>query len=188
MMKRALYIGRFQLFHKGHFDVIKFIEAAGDIDEIVLAVGSSQYSHKNKSPAAAWAANPFTYEERKEMVENSLEGQLVKPIGIFPVPDYHDYPRWFQHIKDNLPEFHCLYTVDKKEREFFEGRGYEVRDFPRKANYHASILRERMYKGQEYKSALTEGTLKVIEKINGEERVKMLFAKDIAESLIQNKG
>ncbi len=41
-MKRALYIGRFQLFHKGHLDVIKFIDAATDIDEIVLAVGSLQ--------------------------------------------------------------------------------------------------------------------------------------------------
>ena len=182
-MRRALYIGRFQLFHKGHLDVIKFIDSVADIDEIVLAVGSSQYNHENKSPEAPWAVNPFTYEERREMIENSLEGELKKPFRVYPVPDYHNYPRWYQHIIDNLPEFACLYTVDREEKEFFEARGHEVRDFPKQFDYHAGILRERMYKGQEYRYALTPSTIKIIERINGEERVKELFARDIAESL-----
>jgi len=180
----ALYIGRFQLFHLGHLDVVKFIDSAEDISKIVLAIGSSQFSHENKSPKWPWANNPFTYEERKEMVEKSLSGEITKPFEIHPVPDYFNYPKWFGHIVDNLPEFDCLFTSDKTEKEYFESKGHEVRNFPRQKSYHAAILRERIYKGDSsYREALTHGTMEVFDRIGGEERIKKLFARDIAEKL-----
>ena len=183
-MKTALYIGRFQLFHLGHLDVVKFIDAEPDISKILIAIGSSQFSYQNKSPKWPWANNPFTYEERKLMVEKSLEGEIAKPIEIQPVPDYFNYPKWFSHIVDNLPKFECLYTVDKAEKEYFEKNGYEVRVFPRQRNYHAAILREKICKGDKvYREALTKGTLDLLDSVHGEERIKMLFARDISEKL-----
>ncbi len=182
-MRRALYIGRFQLFHKGHLDVVQHIDQASDIEEIIFAIGSSQYDHTNKNPYWPWANNPFTYEEREQIVTRSIDGVVTKPYQIHPVPDYHNYPRWFQHIKDNLPDFAVLYTSDAKEKEFFTEKGYEVRPIPIKHPYHAQILRERIYKGMEYESALTQGTLDVMEEVGGVRRIKMLFARDIAESI-----
>ena len=180
-MKTALYIGRFQLFHRGHLDVIQHIGQAEDIEEIVLAIGSSQYNHQNKSPVAPWAVNPFTYEERKEMLEKSLDVQ--KPFSIHSLPDYHNYPKWFQHIAEQLPKSDIIYTVSKQEKDFFEEQGMEVRDFPVRFDYHAGVLRERIYKAEEYREALPPGTIEVVDRIHAEDRIKDLFAKDIAESI-----
>ena len=180
-MKRALYVGRFQFFHNGHFDVVKFIDGAPDIEEIVIAIGSSQFDHTKKSPKWPWANNPFSYKERKEMLEKSLDGQIEKPVLIHPVPDYFDYPKWFGHIQEHLPKTQVLYTSERAEKEFFSARGYEVRDFPREHDYHAAILRERVYKGEEYREAIVDGCLEVFDRIGGEERIKELFARDIAD-------
>ena len=187
-MKTALYIGRFQLFHKGHLEVLEHITETDDISDVILGVGSSQYDHTNKSPEIPWAVNPFTCEERKQMIEASLNGQLQKPYQVEPIPDYHNCPKWIAHIKEHLPEFHVYYTVSQDEKALFEEHGYEVRDFPRnmkddKGLVHAGIIRERMAKGEEYKSGLTPGTIQVLEDINAEERMKDLFARDFAESL-----
>jgi nicotinamide-nucleotide adenylyltransferase len=182
-MKRALYVGRFQLFHKGHLDVIQHIDKAKDITEIIIAVGSSQYNHTNKSPVAPWAVNPFTYEERERMINYSLEGKIEKPYLIIPIPDFHDWPKWKKYVCDTVPKFDVLYTVSEREKKEFEEIGYEARGFPRKHEYHAGIVRERICKGAEWKDALADGTIKVVEEIGGIERIKNLFAMDFAEKL-----
>ena len=56
---RALFIGRFQPFHKGHLKIIQ--QASETYDQILVGIGSSQYSHT--------VDNPFTAEERTEMIE-----------------------------------------------------------------------------------------------------------------------
>ena len=50
----ALYLGRFQIFHKGHLEYAKFIDADPDVGEIVITVGSAQYSRLNKHPDLPW--------------------------------------------------------------------------------------------------------------------------------------
>jgi nicotinamide-nucleotide adenylyltransferase len=185
--KTALYIGRFQPFHKGHLDVVKFIAGTEDISKIIIAIGSSQFDYMHKSPKWPRANNPFTYEERKEIIEKCIAGEIQKPYEIHALPDYFDYPKWYQHIVDKLPKFDCLYTTDRTEKAFFEGKSYEVRGFPLKYNYHAQLLRERMFKGQEYRQDLPAGTLEVFDRIEGEKRVKELFALDLADRLRQMK-
>ncbi|HDH28034.1 MAG TPA: nicotinamide-nucleotide adenylyltransferase, partial [Euryarchaeota archaeon] len=51
---RALLIGRFQPFHKGHLAVIKKI--LSEADELIIVVGSSQ--HRGA------VENPFSADER----------------------------------------------------------------------------------------------------------------------------
>ena len=51
---KALYIGRFQPFHKGHLKILQ--KLAKKYDEIIIGIGSSQYSNTLE--------NPFTSEER----------------------------------------------------------------------------------------------------------------------------
>jgi nicotinamide-nucleotide adenylyltransferase len=181
-VKRALYIGRFQIVHHGHLDVVRHIDAAPDIDEILIAVGSTQYDHSKKSPVAPWSFNPFAYEERREMLERSLAGVPAKPCSIHPVPDYHDYPKWYQHIVDHLPVFECLYTSDLREKDFFSEKGKEVRRFPRVRSFHAGSIRDALARGGEYRSAVPDGALVVLDRIDAAERLRALYARDRAES------
>lgn len=63
---RAVYIGRFQPFHNSHLEVVKRgLEIA---DELIIVVGSIN--------AAPNIKNPWTFEERREMILSSLEGGL----------------------------------------------------------------------------------------------------------------
>ncbi|MBI3267538.1 MAG: adenylyltransferase/cytidyltransferase family protein [Planctomycetes bacterium] len=178
--RRALYIGRFQLFHIGHLDVLRQIDAAPDIDEILIALGSPQYDHRTKSPEAPWSVNPFTVEERLEMIAGALHGQLRKPYGIHPIPDFHDYERWHAHIVERLPAFVVLYSSDSRERAFFAARGTEARTFERRFSFHAGKLRERIREGAEYRSALPPATLAVLDRIGAADRMKELHARDLA--------
>jgi nicotinamide-nucleotide adenylyltransferase len=177
--RRALYIGRFQPFHVGHLDVLQQIAGAADVDEIVLAVGSSQYDHLHKSPAAPWAVNPFTYEERRQAIEASLAGALPKPCLVCPLPDYHDWEKWYQHIVERLPEVACLYTCDDEERRFFAARGKEVRGFDRRFTFHAGTLRRKMADGdQSYRPCLPAATLDALDRMGAAERVRELLRRD----------
>jgi nicotinamide-nucleotide adenylyltransferase len=61
MVYRGLYVGRFQPFHLGHLDAIKY--TLKEVDELVIVIGSAQYSHN--------ANNPFTAGERLVMVRQA---------------------------------------------------------------------------------------------------------------------
>jgi len=50
MVRRGLFVGRFQPFHKGHLKAMKDI--LEKVDELVIVVGSSQYSHTMDNPLA----------------------------------------------------------------------------------------------------------------------------------------
>ena len=59
MNKKALFIGRFQPFHKGHLHALEGILADGY--EVIMALGSTQESHT--------LMNPLTVEERKDIIK-----------------------------------------------------------------------------------------------------------------------
>ncbi len=55
---RAVFVGRFQPYHKGHHEAVKYI--LGKYSELVIVVGSAQENY-------TWE-NPFTAGERVEMI------------------------------------------------------------------------------------------------------------------------
>ena len=63
--KKILFIGRFQPFHKGHLGTLEKIAKVEDVGEIVIGIGSSDQSFTSY--------NPFTVEEREEMIRSSLD-------------------------------------------------------------------------------------------------------------------
>ena len=71
--KRAVYVGRFQIFHSGHQAVAEYIASQEDTGTLVVAIGSVQYSRHHKHPHSPWLQNPFTYDERKGMIASSLD-------------------------------------------------------------------------------------------------------------------
>ena len=178
-MLTALYIGRFQPFHKGHLDVVQHIESSLDIEKIIIAIGSSQYNYLNKSPTAKWTSNPFTFEERREMIQKSIDGVIKKPVEIVALSDLHNYKKWFANIDETI-EFDVLYTSNRGERECFESHDYEVRGFPKYYDFRATDVRHNMGTGKPYKYALPFGTIEVVDRIRGEERIKELMMMDIA--------
>lgn len=171
---RALYVGRFQVFHNGHLSYAKFIDQDPEVGEIYIAVGSAQYSRFNKNPHLPWILNPFTFEERKSMLEMSLEGELEKPITVVPVDDLHDCPRWFQLI-DRLTEPDIIYTNSRKEIELFARHDIAVRPVHVSGGYHAQVVREMIMHGEAYHKYCPEGTVRWIERFGIEQVLREFY-------------
>lgn len=99
-MNRALFIGRFQPFHNGHLHVAKSLSKK--FDELIIGIGSSR--EKNTSQ------NPFSYDERKQMISKTLKNFKISNFKIFPIPDLFDDYKWIKYILKNLPKFDAAYS------------------------------------------------------------------------------
>ena len=76
-----VFIGRMQPIHNGHVHVI--LEAASRAERVLVLVGSANCAPSPK--------NPFTFEQRREIIEASCQDQ-VKDLGatllVLPLNDY----------------------------------------------------------------------------------------------------
>ncbi len=160
---KALIIGRFQPFHKGHLRLMEF--AAKEADTLIIGIGSSQESGTRE--------NPFSAEERRSMIENSLAGIKFK---IFNIPDINNNELWVPHVKQIISEFDSVYTNAELERHLFREAGCKVRETPffDRGNYSGTEIRRRILAGEMWEDLVPEGTLRVMEEIRGEERIRNL--------------
>ena len=172
MVKRAIFVGRFQPFHLGHLNAVK--EILKIVDELVLVVGSSQYSHM--------LDNPFTTGERITMIKRALEeeGIEMSRCWIIPVPDIHVHMAWVAQIVGYSPKFHVVYTNEPITRRlFFEG-GFEVKPVPLHMRniYSATKIRKQMVSGEKWMNLVPRSVAQFIEEINGVERLRDLSKTD----------
>jgi len=124
-MKRALFIGRFQPFHWGHFEDVML--ALKECDEVIIAIGSTKLG--------LMPDNPFTAGERYEMIYQALDCAPDPLDGnkwassrchIIPVPDINYFPVWVRHVEVTCPEFHRVYSGNEYVLRLFREAGYEV--------------------------------------------------------------
>lgn len=181
-MRRALYIGRFQVFHLGHLDVLKFIDSQPDVDETAIVIGSTQYDHRTKHPDAPWAVNPFSQDERRAFLEAALAGQLAKPWRVHAVADTHDCATWLAAVLAATGPVDVLFSATRKERELFASHGVEARTFPRGRAFHAGTIRERMAAGQPWQDAVPPAVAAKLRELGCEARLRELAARDAREA------
>ncbi len=160
-MKRGLFVGRFQPFHLGHLQDVK--NALKEVDELVIGIGSSNESNTKE--------NPFTAEERIEMVDLALPANEIGNYTVFPIPDLHDDKKWIEHIETLVPEFDVVYTGNKWTERCFKGK-YKVKKVNILEGISSTIIRDRMIKGGDWQSLVPKEVVGFISKIKGVERVK----------------
>jgi nicotinamide-nucleotide adenylyltransferase len=171
-VKRGLFVGRFQPVHNGHLEVIKRIMK--EVDELVIVVGSSQYSHR--------LDNPFTAGERITMIRKALEeeGIQLPRIWIIPVPDVHQHALWVSQIVGYSPKFDVVYTNEPLTRRLFIEAGFKVKPMPliKREVYLATEIRKRMLAGENWKELVPSSVAKFIKDIDGEMRLRDLNKTD----------
>ncbi len=172
MVKRAIFVGRFQPFHIGHLKAVKDI--LGTVDELVVVVGSSQYSHT--------LDNPFTTGERVTMIKRTLEveGIDMSRCWIIPVPDVHIHMLWVAQIVGYTPKFHMIYTNEPLTRRLFIDGGFEVKPVPfhKRKILSATEIRKRMVNGEKWRGLVPTPVSQLIEEIGGIERLRDLTKTD----------
>ena len=172
MAKRALFIGRFQPFHKGHLEAVKMI--LKENDEIIIAVGSAQYSHKLE--------NPFTAGERITMIRKALENEGIdlKQVWIIPIPDVHVHMMWISEVIGYTPKFNVVYTNEPLTRRLFMEAGFDVRPIPfiKRKIYSATEIRKRMIENENWEELVPKAVAEYIKEIDGVQRVRDLAKTD----------
>ena len=172
MVKRGVFVGRFQPFHNGHLEVIKKI--VKEVDELVIILGSSQYSHK--------LDNPFTAGERITMIRKAVEegGIQLSRIWIIPVPDVHQHALWVSKIVGYSPKFDFVYANEPLTHRLFVEAGFRVEPMPfiKREVYSATEIRKRMLAGENWKKLVPNSVAKFIEDIDGVVRLRDLNKTD----------
>jgi nicotinamide-nucleotide adenylyltransferase len=174
MSKRGLYVGRFQPFHLGHLNAIK--EILKEAEELVIVIGSAQYSHNFN--------NPFTAGERLVMVRRALDECSVdsERVWIVPVPDVHLHMMWVSSVKGYTPHFDVVYSNEPLTRRLFIESGFKVKSirfFDRK-DYSSTEIRQKMLNNQAWEKLVPKSVQAFIKEIDGVNRLKDLVKTDKA--------
>lgn len=172
MVNRGLYVGRFQPFHLGHLDAIKF--ALKEVDELVIVIGSAQYSHN--------ADNPFTAGERLVMVRQALLEADVdySKLWIVPVPDVHLHMLWVSAVEGYTPKFNVVFSNEPLTKRLFTEAGYTVKSIPlfERKVYVSTVVREKMVKDDSWTELVPKSVADYILEIDGVNRLRDLARTD----------
>ena len=148
-MKKALFIGRFQPFHKGHLNAIKIAEKNF---KVIIGIGSSEEKNTIK--------NPFSFEERKEMISKILSNEIIR------IPDMESNKEWTEHIIKTI-DFDVVITGDNLTNKcFFNKKKIIKPDFLDIKKYNGTNIRKLISHENEWETFVPEQVVDTIKSIN----------------------
>ena len=162
----GLLIGRFQPFHKGHLEAVKI--GLSKVDNLWIGIGSSNKNNEKR--------NPFTAEERKEMIFSSLDPQTLKRVKIFFVPDTGDHEKWTYHVDSIIPLYDVVFSNDEFTLTLYKKRGKSVFEIPllKRDTISGTNIREMIVTDKDWKDLVPDGTKQVLLKIDAKSRLSKI--------------
>jgi cytidyltransferase-related domain len=164
-------IGRFQPFHNGHLKLTKQI--LKDCNELIIAVGSSQFNFT--------FSNPFTAGERVYFIHQSLvEAKIdLSKVYVIPILNLENNAIWVQHLKSMLPNFNSIYSGNKFVQELLssgsETFNVQTPHFYDSSNCNGTNIRMNIVMDKEWKQYVPDAVYRIISEFNGVHRIKILF-------------
>ena len=135
---------------------------------VIIGVGSSQYHHT--------LSNPFTYEERKHMIDLVVSSLFKKRYTVYGIPDIHDPPNWVDHVKSVVPSFSVVLTNNEFTSQLFKEKGIDVHSpglYERKKCMGKEI-RMRMIQHKEWQHLVPTEIVSYLEEIDAVKRLQLL--------------
>ncbi|MBI5697191.1 MAG: nicotinamide-nucleotide adenylyltransferase [Thaumarchaeota archaeon] len=168
----GLLIGRFQPFHLGHLAAVKF--ALTQVDNLAIGIGSSNRFNEKR--------NPFSAEERKEMISSSLDSSDLEKIKIYFVPDVNDHEKWTYQVDSIIPKYDVVFSNDDFTHNLYKKRGINVVSVPlivsvplkQREILSGTDIRQKIATNQSWDDLVPDGTRKVLLKINAKDRLENL--------------
>ena len=159
-------IGRFQPFHLGHLEAIKF--ALSNVEHLHIGIGSSNKSHEKR--------NPFTADERKKMILSSIDDTIAKRISLHFIPDVDDHSKWTHLVDEIIPEYDVVFSNDDFTHELYGKRGKSIIsvDLKSRSNLSGTNIRNLILTDQNWKEFVPSGTRDVLSQIDGKKRLEDL--------------
>jgi len=161
----GLYVGRFQPFHLGHLEAVKYV--LGRVDELIIVVGSAQHSHT--------IDNPFTAGERITMIRLALKQAGIKGdlFTVIPLPDDEFHKVWVSHLLSQTPSFDLVFTNEPLTFRLLKEAGLRVERIPlfNRTKFTSTEVRKRMLTGGAWQELLPKSVATYLKQINGDERL-----------------
>lgn len=143
----AVCIGRFQVFHNGQLALIQRAMAAAPT--VLVVLGSA---FQARTPR-----NPFTWEERAEMIKLALPPADHERLRFLPMRDYYDQQRWVASVRGAVAQAqpgqasvvlvgHLKDATSAYLRDF---PGWSLDDVGSQGDIHATRLRAAYFGAQE---------------------------------------
>src|SRR5881296_3641451 len=171
-MTTGLYVGRFQPFHLGHLEAIRHL--LGQVDELVIVVGSAQHSHTHE--------NPFTAGERITMIRRALKDAKIDAArySIIPLPDAEFHTVWVAHLLSQTPEFQVAFTNEPLTGRLLKESGVHVKKIPfhHREVYSSTEVRKRMLNDSDWSSLLPKSVVAYLKRIDGVNRIREISLSD----------
>lgn len=151
----GLLIGRFQPFHLGHLQALQF--ALSQVDSLWVGLGSS-----NK---AVGRNNPFSVDERRQMILSSVDDGTAKRISLYPIPDLDNHIKWIDMINTIVPKFEMIFSNDDITKHLYSKRGTKVTSIPflQRDLLSGTHIRTMIANGGEWKTLVPDGTRRFLE-------------------------
>ena len=162
----GLLVGRFQPFHLGHLDAVLF--GLSRTENLFIGVGSSNKFNEKK--------NPFSAEERKEMIISSIESSMLGRVKIFEIPDVDNHEKWTFEIDQIVPKYDIVFTNDEFTKTLFKKRQINVIPvvLKEREKFSGTNIRQLIIDDKNWQDLVPRGTRKVLDKINAIERLQNL--------------
>ena len=162
----GLLIGRFQPFHLGHLEAIKF--ALSKVENLWLGIGSSNKPLQKN--------NPFSAGERRTMIEASLNSDMAKRIKLFDIPDLENHEKWIVNIDSIVPQYDVVFTNDELTQHLYSRRRIKVLVIPftKRDTLSGTNIRDMIINGKEWNHLVPIGTKDTLDKIDAKERLTSL--------------
>ena len=162
----GLLIGRFQPFHLGHLDALRF--ALSKVDKLWIGLGSSNKPLQK--------TNPFSAEERQEMILSSIDESMKLKVQIYFIPDLDNHIKWIELIDTLVPKFDIIFTNDELTRHLYSNRGVEIIAIPfvKRDILSGTNIRNMIINDQKWEDLVPEGTKNFLYKTSMKQRLKNL--------------
>ena len=148
---------------------VAIVSDAGHRDQVgTIDIGSEHESYTLE--------NPFTAGERIIIIDRSLREIGMKKYFLIPIPDLNMYAVWVVHVESLTPPIDIVYTNNSLTKRLFSERGYYVKSptMYDRDKFSGTKIRQKMINGENWIDYIPEEVAKVIEKLNGVNRLQEL--------------
>ena len=162
----GLLIGRFQPFHLGHLAALEF--ALSKVDKLWLGLGSSNKPMEKN--------NPFSVEERQQMILSSIEDSIKNKISIYPIPDLDNHVKWIKNIDTIVPDYEIVFSNDPMTEHLYSKRNVDVITIPflKRDQLSGTRLRELIKSDHKWDDLVPEGTKILLQNFDAKNRLNIL--------------
>ena len=139
----AVLIGRFEPVHNGHLSLLR--EALARAHRVIVIVGSAFQARTPK--------NPFTWQERAGLLQESVTPDEARRLTVCPMRDYYDPARWAGAVRAAVarqaPPGGRIALVghfkDASSSYLSDFPGWELIRLPRRGAMDSTVLRDAWF-------------------------------------------